>query len=67
MGGFEFAACLLIGDVNDDGDVDALDIQKTALGWPDPATDPVIDLMVNGFVDMEDIIATTSRFGLTCN
>ena len=67
IGAFEFAACLVIGDVDDDGDVDVTDIQMVALPWLDPALSPPLDLIVDGVMDMKDIIADTSRFGLACN
>lgn len=67
MGAFEFAACLLIGDVDDDGDVDTLDIQQVATPWLGVATSPPLDLIVDGLIDIEDIVAVTARFGLVCN
>lgn len=67
MGAFEFAACLVIGDVDDDGDVDTLDIQQVATPWQGVATSPPLDLMVDGIIDIEDIVAVTARFGLACN
>lgn len=67
MGAFEFGACLLIGDVDDDGDVDVTDITQVALPWLDPALSPPLDLVVDGVMDMRDIIVDTSRFGLMCS
>lgn len=67
MGAFEFAACLLIGDVDDDGDVDATDIQQVALPWLGPASSAPLDLAVDGVIDMLDIGAVTARFGLACS
>lgn len=67
MGAFEFAACLVIGDVDDDGDVDTLDIQQVATPWLGVATSPPLDLIVDGLIDIEDIAAVTARFGLVCN
>ncbi len=67
IGAFEFAACLLIGDVDDDGDVDVTDITQVALPWLEPALSPPLDLVVDGVMDMKDIIADTSRFGLMCS
>jgi len=67
MGAFEFAACLLIGDVDDDGDVDTLDIQQAALPWLGPAISPPLDVVVDGVMDVKDITAVTSRFGLACS
>jgi predicted outer membrane repeat protein len=67
MGAFEFAACLVIGDVDDDGDVDTLDIQQVATPWLGAATSPPLDLVVDGIIDIEDIVAVTARFGLVCN
>jgi hypothetical protein len=60
MGAFEFAACLLIGDIDDDGDVDMLDIQQVATPWPGAATSPLLDLMVDGVIDIKDVIAVQS-------
>jgi CSLREA domain-containing protein len=67
MGAFEFAACLVIGDVDDDGDVDTLDIQQVATPWLGVATSPPLDLVVDGLIDIEDIMAVTARFGLVCS
>ena len=67
IGAFEFAACLVIGDVDDDGDVDTLDIQQVATPWLGVATSPPLDLVVDGLIDIEDIVAVTARFGLVCN
>ncbi len=67
MGAFEFAACLVIGDVDDDGDVDALDIQQVATPWLGVASSPPLDLAVDGIIDIKDVVAVTARFGLVCN
>ena len=57
IGAFEFAACLLIGDVDDNGNVDVTDITQVALPWLGPALSPPLDLIVDGVMDMKDIIA----------
>jgi hypothetical protein len=67
MGAFEFAACLLIGDVDDDGDVDTLDIQQVATPWLGVATSSPLDLALNEMMDIKDVVAATARFGLMCN
>lgn len=67
MGSFEFAACLVIGDVDDDGDVDVTDITLVASDWLDPATIPQYDLVVDGLIDIKDIVTVTARFGLVCS
>jgi hypothetical protein len=67
MGSFEFAACLVIGDVDDDGDVDVTDITLVASDWLDPATIPQYDLVVDGVIDIKDIVSVTARFGLVCS
>lgn len=67
MGSFEFAACLVIGDVDDDGDVDVVDITQVAAAWNSQATVPQLDLVVDGVIDINDIVAVTARFGLVCS
>ena len=67
IGAFEFAACLLIGDVDDDGDVDVTDISAVANAWLDPALNPVLDITISGYIDVIDATATASRFGLVCS
>jgi hypothetical protein len=47
--------------------VDALDIQQVATPWLGAATSPPLDLVVDGIIDIEDIVAVTARFGLVCN
>lgn len=67
IGAFEFAACLLVGDVDDDGDVDATDISLVAQPWLGLVTSPPLDVEVDGVMDIKDISAVTARFGLACN
>ena len=68
QGSFEFAACLLIGDVDDDGDVDNNDLALVGGAWTDRlAYDAVLDLVVDGFIFANDLQAVASRFGLVCS
>ena len=67
MGAFEFAACLVIGDVDDDGDVDVTDISAVANAWLDPALVPALDIVVSGYIDVVDAVSTAARFGLVCS
>ena len=57
----------LIGDVDDDGDVDVTDISAVANAWLDPALNPVLDITISGYIDVIDATATASRFGLVCS
>jgi len=63
-------ACVLFGDVNDDGVVDVQDIQQVAGRWrmseADPDWDPRYDLDGDGNVDIVDIMLVAAHWGETC-
>jgi hypothetical protein len=64
------AACSLVGDVNNDGVVDVLDIQQVANRWGavsgSPNYSPQYDLNADGAINVADIMIVSGHWESSC-
>ena len=68
QGSYEFFPCLMVGDVNDDGDVDNDDFNLIGAAWAGRlAYNPALDLVVDGLITVADLQAVAFVFGTSCN
>jgi hypothetical protein len=59
-------ACLLFGDVDEDGDVDIRDVQLVAAVWRNRPADSRYDLDHDGVVTVKDIMQVVAGLGQGC-